>query len=220
MSMMCRVLGLSSAQIGALRATPTLPTDLAGVSQSDLMMARLDEAMARMPPERRAAAEASFRASLDATPAMREARARIAEARARIAGIGPFEQPLSLEKSWHMIHYLATGHTDASDAPGNELLTGEPLGEDAGYGPARLHDEIATRNFARFLETLDLAHMLERVNLRVMNDVGVYGMPMGPGSDPQYEGGLRMEVAHYFPLLRDYVVKMSEKQNGLLIWIS
>jgi hypothetical protein len=140
MSMICRLLGLSSAQIGALRAMPTLATDLAGVAQSDQMMARLDAAMAQMPPQRRAATEAQFRASLDATPAMREAQARIGEARARIAGIGPFEETLSLEKSWHMIHYLVTGHTDDSDAPGNALLAGEPLGEDAGYGPARLHD--------------------------------------------------------------------------------
>jgi hypothetical protein len=31
---------------------------------------------------------------------------------------------------------------------------------------------------------------------------------------------LREEVATYFPRLRDYVVKMAGKQNGLLMWVS
>jgi Domain of unknown function (DUF1877) len=91
----------------------------------------------RMPP---AASEAQ-RGAFEATP----------------GAIGPFEQALNLEKSWHILHYLVTGHTDDSSAPGDALLTGESLGEDAGYGPARLHDEIKTREFGQFLETLDLA---------------------------------------------------------------
>jgi hypothetical protein len=53
-----------------------------------------------------------------------------------------------------------------------------------------------------------------------MARIGVYSMPMGRGSDFQYEEGLRAEVAHYFPLLRDYVDAMSEKKDGLLIWVS
>jgi Domain of unknown function (DUF1877) len=60
--------------------------------------------------------------------------------------------PLELGKSWHMLHYLFTGHVDASAAPGNALLAGARLGEDLGFGPPRLHDERETRDFARFLE--------------------------------------------------------------------
>jgi hypothetical protein len=220
MSMICWVLGLSSTQIGALRAKPSLASDLARVTENDQMRARLDEAIKRMPPERRAAFEAQYRNSIEATPGAREAQMRISEARGRLAGIGPCEQALNLEKSWHMLHYLATGHTDVSNAPGDALLTGEPLGEDAGYGPARLHDVTATRQFGRFLETLDLVQLQARVNYREMTRLGVYSMPMGPGSDAEHERELRTEVAHYFPLLRDYVANMSEKQGGLLIWVS
>jgi hypothetical protein len=183
------------------------------------MRARLDEAMMRMPPERRTASEAQ-RGAFEATPGAREAQAWLGEARARLARIGPFEQALNLEKSWHILHYLVTGHTDDSSAPGDALLTGESLGEDAGYGPARLHDEIKTREFGQFLETLDLAELQARVNLREMRRLGVYSMPLGPGSDAEYEKDLRAEVGHYFPLLRDYVARMSEKQGGLLIWVS
>jgi hypothetical protein len=184
------------------------------------MRARLDDVMMRMPPERRAVFDAQYRTSIEATPAAREAQARVGEARARLAGIGPFEQALNLEKSWHILHYLVTGHTDDFNAPGDALLTGEPLGEDVGYGPARLHDETATQQFGRILETLDLTQLQARVNLREMKRLRVYSMPMGPGSDAEYENELRAEVANYFPLLRDYVVRMSEKHDGLLIWIS
>jgi uncharacterized protein DUF1877 len=219
MSMMCWVLGLSPAQIGALRATPSLASDLTRVAENNEARVQRDEMIKRMSPEQRSAAEARRR-EFEATPIVREALVRIAEARARVAGIGPFESALDLEKSWHMLHYLFTGHVDDSNAPGNALLTGESIGGDVGYGPARLHDETATREFARFLETLDVARLQARVNLREMTRLRVYAMPMGPGSDAEYEGELRTEVAHYVPLLRDYVARMSEKRYGLLTWVS
>jgi Domain of unknown function (DUF1877) len=219
MSMICWVLGLSSAQIGALRATPSLTSDLTRVAEHEEARAQRDEMTKRMSPEQRSAAEARRR-GFEATPAAREALARIAEARARLAGIGPFESALDLEKSWHMLHYLFTGHVDDSNAPGNALLTGESIGDDVGYGPARLHDETATREFGRFLETLDVARLQARVNLREMTRLRVYAMPMGPGSDAEYESELRAEVGHYFPLLREYVSRMSERRHGLLTWVS
>ncbi|NUR82053.1 MAG: DUF1877 family protein [Terrabacter sp.] len=48
---------------------------------------------------------------------------------------------LDLDKSWHGIHFLLTG-TDWSagdaGAAGGAILGGRPVGEDDGYGPARL----------------------------------------------------------------------------------
>jgi hypothetical protein len=219
MSMICRVLGLSPAQIKAVRAAPSLASDLAKVTDHDQLQARLDEAAKRLSPEQRRAIEAPYRAALE-TPGAKEAQARIAEARARLSGIGPFEQALSLEKSWHILHYLMTGHVDPSNAPGDALLTGEDLGEDVGYGPARLHDPPQVLEFSRFMEALDLPRLEERVNLREMMRVGVYAMPMGPGSDAEDENELRAEVDRYFPRLRDYVARMSAKQFGLLVWLS
>ena len=71
-----------------------------------------------------------------------------------------------------------------SKGPGDALLTGEELGDDLGYGPARLHDEKETRDFARFLETLDVPRLRERVNYRDMLRLGIYSMPTGRGSTP------------------------------------
>ena len=173
-----------------------------------------------MSPEKREAAEAQYRASIERMPGAKEAETQIAEARDRLERVGPFEQPLDLQKSWHILHFLFTGHIDDAKAPGDALLTGEELGDDLGYGPARLHGQNETRDFARFLNTLDVARLQERVNYREMSRLGVYSMPTGPGSDAEYESEVRAEVASYFPRLRDYVAKMSEKQDGLLIWLS
>jgi hypothetical protein len=184
MSMICSVLGLSPAQITALRATPSIASDLAQMTQDQQLGAQE------------------------------------AKVRARLEQLGPFEQPLDLEKSWHILHYLFTGHIDASKAPGDALLTGEELGDDVGYGPARLHDEKETQDFARFLAGSDVARLQGLVNYREMSRAGIYSMPMGPGSDAEYDAGLRAEVGSYFPPLREYVVRMAAKQFGLLIWLS
>jgi hypothetical protein len=208
MSMICRILGLSQSQIAALRASPSLASDLTTATQQS----RFDEVVKQMPPEQRK--------QFDANPALKEMLARGAQARERTAALGPVEQALSLEKSWHILHYLLTGHVGPAGAPGDLLLTGEDVGQDVGYGPARLHTPAETRAFSQFLETQDPARLMTRVNPASMRQLGVYAIPMGRGSDTEYEGELREEVGRYFPLLRDYVRDMSNKGNGLLIWVS
>jgi Domain of unknown function (DUF1877) len=219
MSMICWLLGLSSAQIVQLRANPSLVADLAMQMHEQQAHADLAAALQRMPADRREAAEARFRA-IQRAPGAREADARKTDARAQLDRIGPFERPLELGKSWHMLHYLFTGHVHDSSAPGDLLLTGEDLGDDVGYGPARLHGAKEVTDFASFLNAQDTVRLQARVNYREMSDVGIYSMPMGPGTEDQYEAELRAEVAAYFPLLRDYVVEMAAKQAGLLIWLS
>jgi hypothetical protein len=214
------LIGLSSTQIGALRATPSLANGVALVSRHGQLLARIDATMKLMSPEQRSAFETS-RSAAEATAAAKQAQAQIDEVRLRISSLGPLEDPLSLEKSWHILHYLFTGHLDSSIAPGDALLTGQDLGEDMGYGPPRLHDEAATRAFAGFLSGLDLARLDARVNYREMLSLGIYSMPGGGReSDGEYESALRGEVALYFPLLREYVARMSDKNHGILIWLS
>ena len=46
---------------------------------------------------------------------------------------------LDLDKAWHGIHYLLTGSAwEIPPGVGEAVLGGEPIGEDAGYGPPRL----------------------------------------------------------------------------------
>jgi uncharacterized protein DUF1877 len=218
MSMTCSVLGVTSAQIHALRAKPPLVSKLALVARIDLLRSHLDALTQRMTAEQRAQFEAS-QAQFAASPGAKEAEASVADARAALVPLGPIEKALSLEKSWHMIHYLFTGHAGTGHAPGDLLLSGEELGEDAGYGPARLHDEVKTSEFGRFLEGQDLARLRARTNFDAMNRAGVlYGT--GEPGDEALHKMLHEEIAIYFQLLRDYVRAMADKGNGLLVWIS
>ena len=219
MSMICWILGVSPAQIGALRATPALARDLALVARDEQQKGLLAERMSRMSPERREAAEARQRTILERMPERKEAEARMAALRARLEPLGPFEPALDLEKSWHLLHYLFTGSVDAAAAPAGALMGGDAVGGDGGYGPARLHDAEQTQDFARFLATLDLAGLQARVDYQEMSRIPLYGMPMG-GPEPELESELRAEVATYFPRLRDYVARMAEKEYGLLIWLT
>src|SRR5262249_9706642 len=161
-------------QITALRTTPSLAGDFARTAQYDESTARREEIMSRLPPERKKEAE-TRQAEFDARNT--QWRAQIGEARNHIAPIGPLERAISLEKSWHMLHYLLTGHIGPEGAPGDLLLTGQDLGEDVGYGPARLHDPKETRGFSQFLETQDLSSLQQRVNFTEMTQLHLYGVP-------------------------------------------
>jgi len=212
MSMIYWVRGLSTAQIGALRAAPALAGDLVIVTLNEGFAVRFAEAARRMPEDQRRQFEAATKSARSA-PGVREAGERLAH-------LGPLEQPLSLEKSWHMLHYLVTGQLGPAGGPGDLLLTGEELGEDVGYGRPRLHRATATREFSQFLTTLDAARLQARVDIGEMRRLQVYAIPEGPGSDAELENVLRDNVGAYFPRLRDYVATMSDKGNGLLTWIS
>jgi hypothetical protein len=245
MSMICSVLGVTSAQINALRAKPALVSKLALAARIDLLRAHLDDLTQRMTPEQRAQFEAS-QAQFAASPAAKQADASVADARAALAPLGPVEKALSLEKSWHMLHYLFTGHVgtwhpgellpnskelgedaaygpdrlcDERHAPGDLLLSGEELGENVGYGPARLHDQSKTSDFSRFLEGQDLARLRAHTDFDAMNRAGVLYGAREPGDEALHQM-LHEEIALYFQLLRDYVRAMADKGNGLVVWIS
>jgi hypothetical protein len=209
MSIIRWIMGVTSTQMAALRTTPSLVRSLVVLAEDDQHTTRFDEAMKGMSPEQRKQFD-KFDADL------KKARA---EARNQVTSLGALEPAMTLDKSWYMLHYLFTGHIGPASAPGDLLLTGEEVGEDLGYGSARLHTETATRDFRRFLDEQEVEHLQARIDLKEMRRLRVYSMPMGSGPDEQCTKALCGDVAFYFGLLRDYVRKMSDKGNGLLIWL-
>lgn len=134
-----------------------------------------------------------------------------------IEGFGTLKPAIELGKSWHMLHYLFTGSPVGTEMPGAALLCGEDIGDDLGYGPARLHDHQVTIAFAGFLDSLDVAALQQRVACEEMLQMGIYGMPMGEGSDDDED--LRREIAANFPDLRNYVRHAAASGGGLMIWL-
>ena len=65
-----------------------------------------------------------------------------------------------------------------------------------------------------------MARRQARVSYQEMSRLGVYAMPTGPASEAEFEADLRAVVGSSFPRLRDYVRRMADKGNGLLVWLS
>jgi hypothetical protein len=214
--MICWVLGLTPTQIDALRAAPSLAPDLVEVAQSEQLRGRLDAYFKALPPDERQKLDAQ-RTQFEARPEVKE---REAKARNKIIALEPLEPVFCLEKCWHILHYLLTGHIGPANAPGDLLLTGEGLGEDLGYGPVRLHVPSATRAFDVFLQTQEVSHLQARVNLADMRLANVYALPFGTEPDDVYETELRNEVGRFFSLLCDYIHKAADRGDGVLVWIS
>lgn len=143
------------------------------------------------------------------------------------AGAGPASRPgdaprpplLDLHKSWHMLHYLFTGQASDGNLPAASLMHGgQEVGEDMGYGPARAMSPEETADFARYLETLDVATLSSRLDIEAMQRQGVYC-----AADADDEGSLielEEELEHYFPQLQAFVARAAGKGEGLLMWMS
>jgi uncharacterized protein DUF1877 len=196
------VLGLTPAQIKALRAAPSLVHDLALVVHDHRWRALFEDALQHAPADRRAELEAR-QVHFGQSPAGREAAAREAEAHLAIETLGALESALSLQTSWRLLHFVLVGDVGATGSLGDLLLNGESL---AGSGSARLHGEAQTRELSRFLEAQDVEQLL-----------CAHDMPQWQGSD--HDGDLREEVGRQFPQLRDYVRAMADKGNGLMILV-
>lgn len=125
-------------------------------------------------------------------------------------------QGLDLHKSWHMLHYLFTGTAWEGDAPAATLLLGgQEVGEDMGYGPARVLPVADTAEFAKYLDGLDLEKLYERLDAAAMRALEIYCAP----DDDDDVAELGDDLEHYFPQLRAFVADAAQKGNGLLIWM-
>ncbi|RKE11437.1 uncharacterized protein DUF1877 [Catellatospora citrea] len=85
------------------------------------------------------------------------------------------EPELDLGKSWHGVHYLLTGTAwDISQGAGEAVLGGEEIGEDGGYGPARLFTPEAVRAVAAALDALDVDALRARFDPQAMTALDIY----------------------------------------------
>src|SRR5689334_16967410 len=104
MSMMCYLRQLSPAQFAILAEAPSVVAEFAMASQSVGMEQQLTAALAMLPAAEREARGAQIRAALANLPG-RSASGQD-DAVARLEASGPVAPALSLEKSWHILHYL------------------------------------------------------------------------------------------------------------------
>jgi hypothetical protein len=134
------------------------------------------------------------------------------------AGPAPARPPVvDLHKSWHMFHFLFTGRASGGTPPASLLMEGgEEIGEDLGYGPARLLDPAATAALAAFVAPLTVDELKRRLDGERMAALSIY--PAFDATDAAEEYG--EDVQHYFPLLRDHFAAAAAAREATLVWLS
>lgn len=99
-------------------------------------------------------------------------------ARLESAGVtleGSEENGLSLEKSWHCLHYLLTGTArETNSVLGQTILGGTEIGPDLGYGPARYLEPNEVAKVAESLRTVSKEALTSRFDLEGMKAAEVY----------------------------------------------
>ena len=126
-----------------------------------------------------------------------------------------FDEPegrLSLDKSWHAMHYLLTGRADEAPPPlGNAILGGTPLGPDLGYGPARLLSPTEVQETAVALSMVRAGDLDKQCNLAAMKAAQVYACN---------EQNDLVLAKDYFGKLKALYGKAAKRQHGMLLYLA
>lgn len=91
---------------------------------------------------------------------------------------------LDLDKSWHGIQYLLNSAAwQIGEGAGAAILGGAEIGEDNGYGPARLIDSETVRAIATALDTLDDETLRARFDPGAMAAADIYPSIWNEGAE-------------------------------------
>jgi uncharacterized protein DUF1877 len=123
---------------------------------------------------------------------------------------------VSLEKAWHGLHFLLTGSAWAAEWPLGFLLQGgEPVGDDLGYGPARLLQPEAVSELDAALSGVSDDELWSRFDPDRMEEEQIY-----PGIWDEPEDDLRDEYLGYFHELKRLVHEAAARGMAVLVVLS
>jgi hypothetical protein len=123
---------------------------------------------------------------------------------------------LSLQKSWHGLHFVLNGSAEGGREPLNFLLDGGlPVGEDMGYGPARLFSPKQVASLAKTLEAITPEEFDRRFDVEALAAEEVY-----PRIWDERREDLLAEYQGYFGELRKLVREAARGGRGLLVSLS
>jgi len=121
------------------------------------------------------------------------------------------DRDLTLEKSWHCLHYLLTGSAGESDSVlGKAILGGKEIGPDIGYGPARYLEPNEVELVAKALKKVPKEDLAARFDLKAMKAAKVYAC--------RDESELEL-AQHYFAELCTCYEKAAERGDAMLLYI-
>ena len=165
-----------------------------------------------LPSEERASMDAHF---ANLARAMRDAAEQMHDAGGtkpgELDGLGELAR---LDQAWHGLHFVLTGSTESTDGDlGQAVLGGVEVGEDLGFGPARVHDPSAVGRIAHALTALSPNDARGRYNPAAMEAAHIY-----PGSWHQPEN---LEwILEKFELLRGFYTAVAARGNGVVLYLT
>jgi hypothetical protein len=121
-----------------------------------------------------------------------------------------------IDKSWHCIHFMLTGSAGGGPEPLSwAILGGEELGEDVGYGPARILQPDQVRSIASALLQIDEAAFKGRFSPQAMQvqDIYLHEMCVRDGGD-----ALDYLVSNYRGLVAFYGAA-ADRGDGAVLWM-
>lgn len=127
------------------------------------------------------------------------------------SGGGPV---LDIHKSWHGLHWLLC--QDARDGPEplkQAVLGGEEIGEDLGYGPARLVDAATVRAVAAALAAISRDTLQQRFNPKAMAAAQIYAFDAG-------DADWRADFLDAFDGVKRLFSDAASRGHSVLIWLT
>jgi hypothetical protein len=125
---------------------------------------------------------------------------------------GPGPVGFSLDKSWHVLHFLLTG--EVADAPpplGNAILGGTGIGKDMGYGPARFLTRAQVEEVSQALSRVAETELKKRFGAANARAKDLYAC--------HEEGDLALAV-EAFPRLREYYAEAVGHGEAMILWVA
>lgn len=126
------------------------------------------------------------------------------------------ENYIDLDKAWHCIHFMLTGSVDDNSGPlGSAVLGGVEIGDDCGYGPARIIEPKQVDIIATALASIDENNFKSRYAPDAMQAADVYlaDMCVRDGND-----ALEYIVQNYHNLTAFYR-DAARRGDGAILWL-
>jgi hypothetical protein len=124
---------------------------------------------------------------------------------------------VSLEKSWHGLHFLLTGSAWEGDGPLAFLLGENEVipDSDTGYGPVRVLDADRVQQVHAALTELSDTELWSRFDADRMSEESIY-----PQIWDESESDLKQEYLMYFRELKALVAKAAAQGDSLAVILS
>jgi hypothetical protein len=120
-----------------------------------------------------------------------------------------------IDKAWHAIHFTLTGSVWDGDPPlANVVMGGEPIGEDLGWGPARVLSVNQVADAYLALEDIPVSKFRTMCNVGMLEKNDIY-------PSIWHEGESAVDyVAYNYKLVVDVFKEASEKKCALVVFRS